>query len=348
MAGGETPHHFQCVQMLLPRDAAALVPARSRPRRDADNSSCAPPALQLHPATVRTLFNSLQPATRRAYRAKWVEYAAYVSAGRRGECPFDAAPSTLGNFLQSLLSRGLAYRSLHAYLAAIAFVCKLHGRRDPTRQFLVTQLLKGARNSAQRAAARRLPVTRSLLHRLLRALGGVCNSAYEKSCYRALFSLAFHACLRPGEAVYVDHGRHTLNLEQVSLTSAGIDIVFNTYKHSAGRTPTLSLRANPSSKYCPVRALSKYFNYRGLGPGPIFKHAAGAPVTRRDFSKILRSALTPLGLPPDDYAPHSFHIGRATQLSRDGLATSEIMAVGRWRSSAFTSYVRRDVVALPL
>ncbi|XP_069186848.1 uncharacterized protein [Procambarus clarkii] len=228
--------------------------------------------------------------------------------------PFDAAPSTLGNFLQSLLSRGLAYRSLHAYLAAIAFVCKLHGRRDPTRQFLVTQLLNGARNSAQRAPARRLPVTRSLLHRLLRALGGVCNSAYEKSCYRALFSLAFHACLRPGEAVYVDHGRHTLNLEQVSLTTAGIDIVFNTYKHSAGRTPTLSLRANPSSKYRP----------------------------------ILRSALTALGLPPDDYAPHSFRIGRATQLSRDGLATSEIMAVGRWKSSALTSYVRRDVVALPL
>ncbi|XP_069176326.1 uncharacterized protein [Procambarus clarkii] len=188
--------------------------ASPRRRQQFPRTSC--------PATVRTLFNSLQPATRRTYRAKWVEYAAYVSAGRRGECPFDAAPSTLVNFLQSLLSRGLAYRSLHAYLAAIAFVCKLHGRRDPTRQFLVTQLLKGARNSAQRAPARRLPVTRSLLHRLLRALGGVCNSAYEKSCYRALFSLAFHACLRPGEAVYVEHGRHTLNLEQVSLTTAGI------------------------------------------------------------------------------------------------------------------------------
>nr|XP_045602066.1 uncharacterized protein LOC123760425 [Procambarus clarkii] len=285
--------------------------------------------------------------TRRVYRAKWAEYAAYVSAGRRGECPFDANPSTLVNFLQSLLSRGLAFRSLHAYLAAIAFVCKFHGRRDPTRQFLVTQLLKGARNSARRAPAWRRPVTRRLLHHLLRALGGVCNTAYEKSCFRALFSLAFHACLCPGEVVYAERGRHTLSMEQVSITRVGTDIVFNSYKHSAGRTPTLSLRANPSSKYCPVRALSKYFNYRGTGSGPIFKHAAGAPVTRQDFSRMLRTALTGLGLPPADYAPHSFRIGRATQLSLDGFAPTEIMAVGRWKSNAFTSYVRQDVVVLP-
>ncbi|XP_069192004.1 uncharacterized protein [Procambarus clarkii] len=188
------------------RGTAALVPARRRTRREANRRPAAPPALQLHPETVRMLLDSLQPATRRTYQHKWAEYVAYVSADRRRECPFEASSSTLANFLQSLLSRGLAFRSLSAYLAAIAFMFKLHGREDPTRQFLVTQLLKGASNKAHRLPARRLPVTRRLLHRLLGALRGVCCSTYEKTCYRALFSLAFYACLRPGEVTYAGRG----------------------------------------------------------------------------------------------------------------------------------------------
>ncbi|XP_069167808.1 uncharacterized protein [Procambarus clarkii] len=331
----------------LTRGTAALVPARHRTRREANRNPAAPPALQLHPETVRTLLDSLQPATRRTYQHKWAEYVAYVSDDRRRECPFEASSSTLANFLQSLLSRGLAFRSLSAYLAAIAYMFKLHGREDPTRQFLVTQLLNGVRNKAQRLPARRLPVTRRLLHRLLGALRGVCCSTCEKTCYRALFSLAFYACLRPGEVTYTGKGQHTLRLEQLTLSWTGIDILFASYKHSAGRTPTLTLSADPYSKYCPVRAMANYIRQRGMEPGPTFLGESGAPVTRQDFTWVLRAAIRALELPPNDYAPHSFRIGRATQMSKDGLAPAAIRAVGRWKSDAFHSYVRQDVIPLP-
>ncbi|XP_069195367.1 uncharacterized protein [Procambarus clarkii] len=325
---------------------AALVPTRRRTRREANHSPAAPSALQLHPETVRTLLDSLQPATRRTYQHKWAEYVACVSNDRRRECPFEASSSTLANFLQLLLSWGLALRSLSAYLAAIAFMFKLHGREDPTRQFLVTQLLKGARNKAQRLPARRLPMTRRLLHRLLGALRGVCCSTYEKTCYRALFSLAY-ACLRPGEVTYAGKGQHTLCLDQLTLSRTGIDIAFASYKHSAGRTPTLNLSADPYSKYCPVRAMANCIRRRGMEPGPIFLDETSAPVTRQDFTRVLRAAIRALGLPPNDYAPHSFRIGRAMQMSKDGLAPAAIRAVGRWKSDAFHSYVRQDVIPLP-
>ncbi|XP_045587251.1 uncharacterized protein [Procambarus clarkii] len=315
--------------------------------REANRRPTAPPALQLHPETVRTLLDSLQPATRHTYQHKWAEYVAYVSADRRRECPSEASSSTLANFLQSLLSRGLAFCSLSAYLAAIAFMFKLHGREDPTRQFLVTQLLKGARIKAHWLPARRLPLTRRLLHRLLGALQGVCCSTYKKTWYRALFSLTFYAYLRPGEVTYARKGQHTLRLDQITLSRTGIDIVFASYKHSAGRTPTLNLSADPYSKYCPVRAMANYIERPGMEPGPIFQDETGAPVTRLDFTRVLRAAIRALGLPPNDYAPHSFRIGRAMQMSKDGLAPAAIRAVGRWKSDVFHSYVRQDVIPLP-
>ncbi|XP_045621649.1 uncharacterized protein [Procambarus clarkii] len=326
---------------------AAHVPQGSGPRRESSRSAAKLTAPQLRPATLRTLLNSLQPTTRRAYQAKWAEYVAYVAGERRGMHPFDAPTSTLANFLQSLLTRGLVYRSLSTYLAAIAFIFKLNGPKDPTRKFVVTQLLKGARKAARRSTIRRLPVTRCLLHRLLRALGKVCMLEHDKKCYRAIFSLAFHACLRPGEVVYAANGQHTLRLEQITLTRTRLDILLGSYKHSAGRTPTLSLKVNTNNRYCPVRALSKYLALRGTAPGPIFLNAHGAPVTRQDFSRMLRGTLAALGLPPNDYAPHSFRIGRATQLSLDGHLQDTIKAVGRWRSDIFHSYVRQDVISLP-
>ena len=54
----------------------------------------------------------------------------------------------------------------------------------------------------------------------------------------------------------------------------------------------------------------------------------------------IRSILSSLGLPQDDYAGHSFLIGAATTAARAGIEDSTIQALGRWRSAAFLQYIR--------
>ena len=47
------------------------------------------------------------------------------------------------------------------------------------------------------------------------------------------------------------------------------------------------------------------------------------------FAEEIRSALTKAGLPPQDYADHSFQIGAATTVETVGIQDSAIQILGR-------------------
>ena len=82
---------------------------------------------------------------------------------------------------------------------------------------------------------------------------------------------------------------------------------------------------------CPVSAMVSYLQTRGDCPGAFFLLTMGCIVTKPWFVEHIRSALTSLGLPQDDYAGHSFRIGAATTTSQKGLEDSMIKTLGRWQ-----------------
>ena len=67
------------------------------------------------------------------------------------------------------------------------------------------------------------------------------------------------------------------------------------------------------------------------------------PLVKINFVKHVRVALEQVGLPPKDYAGHSFRIGAATTYIHisdvAGLEDFAIQTLGRWESSAFKSIV---------
>lgn len=85
-------------------------------------------------------------------------------------------------------------------VAGLAFLFKLQGQPDFTKDFWVRQALKGYRKSMVRRDSRR-PVTFEILQGIIAQLGSVCSSGYEVLLFKVAFLLAFFGAFRIGELV---------------------------------------------------------------------------------------------------------------------------------------------------
>lgn len=64
------------------------------------------------------------------------------------------------------------------------------------------------------------------------------------------------------------------------------------------------------------------------------------PVTQCQFSSKLCKALKFLNIQTLNYKTHIFRILCATHLYLQGLSEAEIQQMGRWKSTAYKSYIR--------
>ena len=71
-----------------------------------------------------------------------------------------------------------------------------------------------------------------------------------------------------------------------------------------------------------------------------FVFSDGSPVKDTHIRSVLHKMIKNLRLNPKYYNIHSFRIGRATDLSKDGLAVEKIKKQGRWKSNAVYRYLR--------
>ena len=88
---------------------------------------------------------------------------------------------------------------------------------------------------------------------------------------------------------------------------------------------------------CPVAVVLSYLAARPSTPGPLFFHQDGRALSHPG---LVRAVRTSAGVDTSRYSGHSFRIGAATTAAQAGLQDSLIQTLGRWRSSAFLSYVR--------
>jgi hypothetical protein len=95
-----------------------------------------------------------------------------------------------------------------------------------------------------------------------------------------------------------------------------------------------------SDDLCPVAAITAYMALRGDSQGPFFRFSNTRPLTKDQFTKHVREALTHIGYNPEAYASHSFRGGAATTAAERGIEDSVIKALGRWKSDAFQAYIK--------
>ena len=77
---------------------------------------------------------------------------------------------------------------------------------------------------------------------------------------------------------------------------------------------------------------------------PLFSFRDGSPLTRAILARFMQGALRAAGADPNaGWSPHSLRAGAATDASGLGWSAHQIQAMGRWRSDAYTVYIRPSV-----
>ena len=251
------------------------------------------------------------------------------------------------SFIAFCFKKGYASSSITSALSAVSYIHKMHNLNDPTATFVVRKLLHGAAK-LRPSCDQRAPVTKVILHDLVRSAPHISICYYNGVLISAMYLLAFHAFLRIGEIAVTSTAQSScvLQLNQISLSSDKCTVVFHSYKHYQGPPVYLVIPAHADSSFCPIKAVRAYLAVRRNAPGPLFIFPGGAPVTKTFFGDQLKKSLAWAGLSSECYKGHSFRIGAATTAAMQGISDEEIQRMGRWKSQAFKKYIRIPMLQL--
>ena len=239
--------------------------------------------------------------------------------------------------------QGRAASTVSQHIAAISRSHKLQLCVDSTDNFIVRKMLQGMRINSH-VSDGRLPITITILSRLVQALPAVCYSTFETKLFSGIFTLAFFAFLRVSEIVKTNTSpRKGLKLHDLSLGASSLELRVRFSKtDQTGCGHNLCITNNSNPQICPVSAVSDYLKLRPVSDSTdyLFIHLNGKAVTRSQFTSVLTNALKFAGLYQAGYNTHSFRIGAATTAAMMGIPSELIKEWGRWKSDAFKRYIR--------
>ncbi|XP_062613384.1 uncharacterized protein LOC134275160 [Saccostrea cucullata] len=216
------------------------------------------------------------------------------------------------NFIAHLSISGTAYRTAALYISALSYIHKLRGIQDNTQSFIVKKALQGLHKKRGIAVDSRIPLTVSILEHVVSALPSVCRSSYEAVLFSTLFSIAYHGLLRVSEVLNIHRAHITFTRSKVSI------LIPRSKTDQMGNTTTLHISKQSNLVICPVQWALKFLQLRpNDGSLLCFIHVDNKVVTRYQFNYVLQKALQFRNI-QGHFRPHSFRIGRATDLENRG------------------------------
>ena len=91
-----------------------------------------------------------------------------------------------------------------------------------------------------------------------------------------------------------------------------------------GKSTTLLITESNSKGTCPVYTLKAFLAMRSPGNGALFWHFDKAPLTRYQFSAIIKKSLLAQNISTEGITSHSFRIGACTHFAMAGVNDEEL------------------------
>ena len=294
---------------------------------------------------------SVAPSTARVYATGQRRYLSFCR--KSGSNPIPLSENQMCLFVAHLADEGLQHSSIKGYLSAVRRMQIVFGLGDPfvASWPLLECTLRGIKlGQAKRSTTRsqpRLPITPAIL-RWLRCFWEAEKHNPDHIMLWAACCMCFFGFLRSGEvtvpsAKEYDPGGHLsegdVTLDNVSAPTL-VQVRIKASKTDPFRKGVVVYLGRTDNDLCPVGAVAAYLAVRGREPGPFFKFAKGAPLSRTALVSRMRTALRSSGVEASKYSGHSFRIGAATTAASAGIEDSLIKTLGRWESAAYLLYIR--------
>ena len=259
---------------------------------------------------VTHLLNSaLAPGTVATYKRAWKTFSDFgMSIYKRPiQPPVDV--SAIGAFLAYLNRQGYAPKTMSTFLSAISYAHKLLDFPDPTSAFVVSKLITGA-SRMRPTFDILLPISVTILNRLLESPVHTTESMYYQCLYKVMFLFAFNTFARVGELT--SSVNSAVQLQDIVFQGIkphqSVTVTFRNLKHNlTGRPDTISFQAGPTA-ISAVTAMTNFLNVRGRQ----FCSVLQKPLPRCTFDSQLRRCLNFCDLDTSLYKGHSFRIGATT------------------------------------
>ena len=250
------------------------------------------------------------------------------------------------------LAKTVKANTIKIYLSAVRNLNIKHGASLDLTFFIQLQyVLRGIKRVQGVHKRPRLPITLDHLKIFCLCLP---PTSFENRMLWAAMSVAFFGFLRIGEI--------TCN----SLFSENIHLTWDDIQFSPLPAPTsvsINIKASKTDPFrsgvtiqigsclsplCPVAALHQYSQAmtKQTKSGPLFQYQSGKYLSRKRFTKEIRSLLSNVGLNSSLYAGHSFRIGAATRAAEINLPQWLIKTLGRWTSDCYERYIQTPTALL--
>ncbi|XP_032404189.1 uncharacterized protein LOC116709643 [Xiphophorus hellerii] len=241
---------------------------------------------------------------------------------------------------------------IRSLLAGVSFFYQLHLSSPSLSLFsnhVIKLLLKGFANQRPVLPDGRKPITLRILQDLLITLRSNHYSPYLKALLSSAFLLAFYGFLRLGE--FTSPSNNFVPSRDLSVSDLKFhpDFYSLTLKHSKSKGACSIIIARNNKSFCPFLAMFKFallICKISCGSESLFLTPEGNPMTATWFIKHLRLLLAANNFPPSQFSGHSFRIGAATSAAIQGIPSASLQQLGRWSSSAYSSYIRPDLSSM--
>ena len=290
------------------------------------------------------LQTSLSRSSVQSYTRHWSNFQDFVFHYLKQPFTLPVSTLILGKYVSHLCLSGYSYATILTIVSVISFAHKIRDIKDPAASFIIAKLLKGVKNRIGRQDTRK-PITLVILKKMLYYIDLLWRKSYLALLLRTIFTLMFAFALRVGEVAKTTSTQHTLKMRHVFWIKRGskvlgMRITLSSYKASEGRRQKLRIMRNSGDPTCPVQAVLDYVCCRGQQQGFLFQFGTKEVVTRQWLVKYLNKVLKAVNLREAHYNTHSFRIGACTHWAQMGASITTIKMKGRWRSFAFTKYLR--------
>ena len=259
-----------------------------------------------------------------------------------------------------LFQRKVKAKSAEVYVSGLRCLHLINGYENPNLRPGIVKLILNGQNNLDKlmekieGKSKRIAVTIPILKLIKKNLKKSNMSNVRKHLIWSTSTLAFTGGFRIHELLSKERQSYdpfvTLLGKDLVLKDSDkyphIQVLLKTQKKDRiGKNEVVDVFGT-NNFFCPIKAYKKYHKSTAklsfAAHKPIFRTEDGKAYTGKMFNEDLKSLLSSV----IDYSSmgkissHSFRIGITTMLGKLGFSDKEIMAMGRWSSSAFELYIR--------